>query len=345
MKLDFKRSYAYLVTIILFLLILTACSEGEPYSGKVVFMAGYKAQANLPFVSAYVAQEKGFFQEQGLNVEILHASSGEHIKLLMSGDVDFTTSSATSVLKYRSDPGLPLVSFALFGQRSQQAFAALSKSGMSTPKDWKGKTFGYKVSIPPEYLAILKANKIDRSEITEIPVGFDPRILIEGKIDILAVFNSNEPDTILTLGFDVDVWTSADFGVPGMGLTYVTTQELVNNDPEKITRFLKATMKGLLYASENKEDALDIVMKYAPDQDRSHQLFMLETELEDAISESTAKNGLGWMMDNQWKTSYEQLLEFGALTKDFDYRKAYTNKFIELIYKPSGHETPSLQWP
>ena len=80
-------------------------------------------------------------------------------------------------------------------------------------------------------MASLKANEIDRSEITEIPVGFDPRILIEGKIDILAVFNSNEPDTIRTLGFDVDVWTSADFGVPGMGLTYVTTQELVNNDP------------------------------------------------------------------------------------------------------------------
>ena len=63
MKLDFKRSYTYLITIILFLLTVTACSESESYSGKVVFMAGYKAQANLPFVSAYVAQEQGFFQE------------------------------------------------------------------------------------------------------------------------------------------------------------------------------------------------------------------------------------------------------------------------------------------
>ena len=345
MKLNFKRSCNYLIPIALLLMAGGACSENEPYSEKVIFMAGYKAQANLPFVSAYVAQEKGFFQEQGLNVEIRHASSGEHIKLLMSGDVDFTTSAATSVLKYRSDPGLPIVSFALFGQRSQQAFAALSKSGMNTPKDWKGKTFGYKVFPPPEYLAILKANEINRSEITEIQVGFDPRILTEGKIDILAVFNSNEPDTIRKLGFDVDIWTEADFGIPGMGLTYVATQELVNNDPGKVTRFLKATMKGLLYASENKEDALDIVMKYAPDQDRSHQLFMLETELEDAISESTTKNGLGWMTDKQWKASYEQLLEFGALAKDFDYREAYTNKFIETIYSASAHEAPTLKWP
>ena len=86
------------------LLIVGAAACAQPEPEKVVFMAGYKPQANLPFAAAYIAQEKGYFEEQGLDVEIRHASSGEHLQLLMSGDVDFTTADAASVLKRRVRP-------------------------------------------------------------------------------------------------------------------------------------------------------------------------------------------------------------------------------------------------
>ena len=81
-----------------------ACSDPVE-TERVVFMAGFKPQANLPFAAAYVAQEKGYFADQDLEVEILHASTGEHLKLLMAGDVDFTTASAASVLKSKVGPG------------------------------------------------------------------------------------------------------------------------------------------------------------------------------------------------------------------------------------------------
>ena len=114
------------------LLCLAGCSfsfgEREPES--ITFMAGFRPQANLPFVAAYVAQEKGYFEEQGLNVDIQH-STGEHLNLLMAGEVDVTTLDGNSVLQRRDDPGLPIVAIALFGQRGQQAFLALSDSGIS----------------------------------------------------------------------------------------------------------------------------------------------------------------------------------------------------------------------
>ena len=155
-----------------------ACSDEETAARPVTFMAGFKPQANLPFVAAYVAQDKGYFTEQGLVVDIKH-STGEHLNLLMSGDVDFTTADANSVLKRRVDPELPIVAVALFGQQGQQAFVSLGESGIQTPKDWEGKTFGYKISVPPDYLAILEAAGVDRSKIQEVRVGFDPRILTE----------------------------------------------------------------------------------------------------------------------------------------------------------------------
>ncbi len=199
-------------------------------------------------------------------------------------------------------------------------------------KDWEGKTFGYKTSQPPGYLALLKANGVDRSKITEVRVGFDPRVLIQGRIDILAAFKSNEPDTLRRLGFDVVVFDQADYGIAGMGLTYITRQDLADRDPDTVERFLRATMRAMEFIFANPDDALDIVMKFAPGENRAHQQFMLQAEMDDAVNDLTRENGLGWMTGQQWKDLYDQLLEFEALTDPFDYRTAFTDRFLKAVY-------------
>lgn len=322
-----------LLALLGFALIAVACSGTVSDPTKVVFMAGFKPQANLPFVAAYVAHEKGYFAEEGLEVEIRHASSGEHLQLLTAGEIDFTTADSASVLKRRSDPGLPIVAVALFGQRGQQGIVALKSSGIESPKDWEGNTFGYKFSQPPEYLSILEAEDVDRSEIQEVRVGFDPRVLTEGQVDMLAVFKSNEPDTIRNLGFDVNLWDPADFGVPTMGLAYITLVETTEQQPEKVEKFVRATMKAIEFVNSNTEETIDIVLKYAPDENRNHQKFMLARELEDSIGPVTEQQGFGAMTDAQWKALYDHLIEFEALPKPTDYRTAYDDTFIKAINK------------
>src|SRR5205823_13657496 len=133
--------------------------------------------------------KKGYFREQGLDVEIQHASgSGEHLKLVGAGQIQFTTAQAQDVLKLVADPGVPLVAIALFGQRGDQAFVVRKDSGIASPKDWEGKVVGYKVFPSPDYLAILKAGGVDRAKISEVSVGFDPRVLVDKKVDVLPVF-------------------------------------------------------------------------------------------------------------------------------------------------------------
>ena len=119
--------------------------------------------------------------------------------------MDITTADAGALLKRISDPGLPVTAFVLFGQRGQQAFVALKESGIETPKDWGGKIFGYKGSPPPDYFAILEANGVQPSAVEPVKVGFDPRVLTEGQVDVLSVFKSNEPNRIRNLGFEVNV--------------------------------------------------------------------------------------------------------------------------------------------
>ncbi|MGB9673921.1 MAG: ABC transporter substrate-binding protein [Anaerolineales bacterium] len=129
-----------LMSLMVLILFITGCSYSNPTSTAtpmptftMTFMAGYKPQANLPFVGVYLAKEKGFFAQQGLDVTIEHSSGkGEHIQLLLAGKVQVTTMDAATVLQRRVDPGLPVVSIALIGQRGQQAFAALADQGMKS---------------------------------------------------------------------------------------------------------------------------------------------------------------------------------------------------------------------
>lgn len=339
-----SRTWHWVALLAAVALVLTGgCAGGGPPQGehKVVFMAGFKPQANLPFVAAYVAQEKGFFREQGLAVEIRHASGqGEQYRLLAGKQIQFTTAPAEDVLQQVAQSDVPFVAVALFGQRGDRGFAALKSSGIQSPKDWEGKRVGYKVLVPPDYLAMLKAAGVDRAKVQEVPVGFDPRILAEGKVDVYQVFVSNEPDVLRKLGYDVRVFQAADYGVPTLGVTYITHRDILNQDTATVDRFVKAALHGLSYAFDHEEEALDIVMKYAPQEEREHMRFMFEAERQNAVSELTRRNGLGWMTPEQWRALHDLLVGYGVISKPVELRRAYADDVLKRIYRNG-----QLLWP
>lgn len=325
-----------LVVWMLVVLLTTGCApKATPEAKALVFMAGYQPQANLPFVGVYVAQEKGFFAEESLTVDIRHtAGKGEHLQLLVAGTVDVTTQDAAVLLKRRADPGLPLVSIALIGQRGQQAFVALADSRLQTPQDWAGHKIGFKGTPPPDLLALLDVAGLTETDIELINVGFDPRVLTEGLIDVYPVYNSNEPYLLRSWGYELVQWEAADYDIPTLGLTYVTTPDKIAQDPERIARFLRAALRGIVYAESHVDEAVDIVLKYTgPETDPAHMRFMLETELADAHSALTDQYGIGWQTEEQWQALIDSLLEYGALAGPVEAQAAFTNQFLAASQK------------
>ncbi|HSM57084.1 MAG TPA: ABC transporter substrate-binding protein [Candidatus Sulfomarinibacteraceae bacterium] len=315
------------------LLLLVSCQTAEPQTELIsmTFMPSFRAQANLPFVGAYVAQEKGFFAEEGLDVTIEHsAGGGQHTQLLASGEVQVITGDAAVLLKRRAEPGLPLVSLGLIGQRGQQAFVALADAGIETPADWEGRTVGFKGTIPPDLFAIMESAGVDQSRVDLVNVGFDPRVLTEGVVDVYPVFKSNEPYLIQSWGYDLVQWDAADFGAPTLGLTYVTTEALVQEQPDMLRRFMSAVMRGIAYAGENREEAVEIVLEYAgPDADPQHMRFMLDAEFVDYESEVTEVNGPGWQTAEQWQALADMLLAYDeAVSEPLAVEDAFTNAFL-----------------
>ncbi|HRF49963.1 MAG TPA: ABC transporter substrate-binding protein [Anaerolineales bacterium] len=305
-------------------LLLPACAGQTPTPQALIpltFMAGYKPQANLPFVGVYVAQAKGFFAEQGLAVTIEHSTGrGEHLQLLVAGTIQVTTADAATLLQRRAEPGLPLVSLALIGQRGQQAFAALKGSGLESPKDWEGRLVGYKGTPPPDLYALLAAAGADVDKVQLVNVGFDPRVLSEGQVDVYPLFKSNEPYLLDSWGAELTLWDAADFGVPTLGLTYVTTADLRRTHADALTRFLRAALAGIAYAEANPDEAVEIVLTFAgPETDAAHMRFMLDAELADAHSE----HGYGWQSAEQWQALADMLKDQAALPADLGVDEAF----------------------
>jgi putative hydroxymethylpyrimidine transport system substrate-binding protein len=333
-----KRLALALIAILLITTVLAACGDDDNATGgtvsstataarvHVTFMAGFKPQANLPFVGAYVARDKGFFAEEGLDVDIQHVTTpGDNFPLLAAGTVQFSTADAAELLSHRaSDPPVPVVSIALIGQTGQQGFAVLQSSGINSPADWAGKTAGYKGdTVPPDYLAILAANNINRSSITEVRTGFNPSVLSEGQLDIYPVFLSNEPDTLARLGYPTKVFTAADYGAPTLGLTYVATEDYIAQNPDVVSKFVRAALKGIAYADTHRDEAVQIVLGYAPDEDPAHQRFMLGTELDMAKEGAAAQHGIGYQTLDQWQHLYDYLHQYDAVGELADVSKAF----------------------
>ncbi|PJF46034.1 MAG: hypothetical protein CUN48_15855, partial [Candidatus Thermofonsia Clade 3 bacterium] len=116
---------------------------------------------------------------------------------------------------------------------------------LSTPKDWEGRTVGYKGTPPPDLFALLHAAGADPAKVALVNVGFDPRVLTEGQVDVYPLFKSNEPFLIRKWGYDLTLWDAADYGVPTLGLAYVSSEAFIEEHPEALVRFLRAALRGV----------------------------------------------------------------------------------------------------
>ena len=303
---------------------------------EVVFMAGFSPQASLPFVAVYVADAKGFYEDEDLAVEIRHSPGrAAHIDLLEAREIDFTTATAPGLLGLKGSRDtrnreLPIRAVALFGQRGDRGYVVAAGLGIATPADFAGATIGNTSSTPPPELLALLASaglSIEDAEFVRIGFGELDRFLT-GEIDVYPVFINNEPDTLRRQGVDARVLDPHELGVPTLGLTLVAHEALLAEQPELATRFLRATLRGALYAAGHIDEDVEITLRFAVDADRDHQSFLLETDLRAA----DRPDGIGRGSIEQWQPVADLLLEFGSLDAAVEVAEVYDPSFVDRIY-------------
>jgi NitT/TauT family transport system substrate-binding protein len=258
--------------------VFGAVAAAETHLPQVSFLPQWQPQAQ--FAGYYVAAERGFYWERGLDVKILRGGpEWPPSELLAQGRADFGTLQLTGAIIRRAR-GVPLVNICQLSQRSALMLVAKKASGILTPRDINGKTVGL---WGEDFQGQLNAffNKYGL-KVRTIPQGTTLNLFLRGGVEVASAMWYNEYHLILNAGLDPEELTTfslADHGLnfPEDGL-YCAEQTLQAR-PQICRSFVQATLAGWQYAFAHPEEALDIVMEYVDaahvPTDRGHQKWML----------------------------------------------------------------------
>ena len=322
-----KKRVSVYVAVLLLVAGLSACRPLESLD-EVTVRLKWVHQAQ--FAGFYVAAEKGFYRAQNLEVKLLPFSFEEPtMEAVVEGKADFGVKSASEIIQARAE-GLPVKAFAVIYQDSPLCCYSLKESGITKPQDFVGKTIGLKPGqITLAYLVMLEKLGLDRSAMTEVQIGYGVDELISGVTDVSTGFSINEPHQAIEAGHEVNIILFADYGVKVYDDVLFATEETIANNPERVSRFLRATLEGWRYAVEHQEEAVDIVLKYATDTTKSHEGYMLRQSIPLI---HTGDSPIGWMTRDRWNHTHGILLQAGAIAQQVDVDEAYTMQFLQEIY-------------
>ena len=287
---------------------------------------------NVQFAPLYVAQEKGFYAEEGLSVKIEYGFENDFVTLAALGKREFAVASGDQVILARSQ-GLPITYVMKWYERYPVAVMVPADKGIKEPKE----LINRKVGLPGFYgtsfigwKALVYGAQIDESAVNVQEIGYTQAAAIQkGIVDAAVVYIANEPVQLRNLGIDIQVFEVSDYiNLVSNGL--VVGERLMANDPELVGKMVRASLKGLKFTIDNPEAAFLIVRKIIPeitDKDAPVQKQVLDVSIDLCRSKQ-----MGLSNPKAWKDSIEFMENAGILKKAGNIRveSLFTNRFVEL---------------
>ena len=244
-----------------------ALVAGAAWAEDVTLQLKWVTQAQ--FAGYYVAKDKGFYEEEGLNVTILPGGPDvAPTQVIAGGGADVVVDWMPSALAAR-EKGLALVNIAQPFKSSGMMLTCLKESGVATPADFKGKTLGVWFG-GNEYPFLNWMNKLglktDGTDVTVLKQGFNVDPLLQKQAACISTMTYNEYWQVIDAGVkpeDLVTFKYEDEGVATLedGL-YVMEENLKDAAfADKMVKFVRASMKGWKYAEANPDEAAMIVLE------------------------------------------------------------------------------------
>jgi NitT/TauT family transport system substrate-binding protein len=288
---------------------------------------------NAPY---FVAQEKGFYKAAGLNVAISRGNgSGDTVKRIAAGESEFGLADTATVISAQTNDNSPVKMVGMMFAKSSIAILYNKEAGISKPTDLIGKKLGRSAAGASVnmYPAFLKANKIERSQISEVVVS---------PSTFLALLLSKQVDAVLDQssylgryrkgatgsGATINAFRFADFGLDLYGDGIIVQNSLIQKNPDLIKRFMAATLKGSAYSFEHPDEAIDILRKTNPEIDHQVGKEELIDTKELAMTDEVTKHGLGYIDADHMKRTQDIVIEGLNLKRAIPLDAIYTLTFL-----------------
>ncbi|HEU4740820.1 MAG TPA: ABC transporter substrate-binding protein [Meiothermus sp.] len=334
-------------SFILAVLAMALASLGMAQQNLVKVNLQLKWFPQAQFAGYFVAKERGFFKEEGLDVTLLPAGDQSPIQVVQSGAADFGTTWIADLLTAR-EKGIPVVLIAQMFQRSGFTLVALKSTGIKDLcKDMKGKSVGVWPS-GNEYPAVALFRKCgltssldakaSNPDVTAVSYPFDPALVFPNRVQLVSAMTYNEVDQIAGLGYDeskVDVFKLADEGINLLEDNIFTTERVLGtanfknsglSGREVAARLIRASLKGWDWAVKNQAETVEkYVLPFCGNtckgsgtrsDAKGHQTWQMAEIAKLYNAGATTKGWAGFLVPADYQASVKLLKDQGILTKD-----------------------------
>jgi NitT/TauT family transport system substrate-binding protein len=325
---------AILLGTVVFVMVgsLSGCGPGkqELPSQNVTLAMGFIP--NVQFAPFYVAAEKGYFGDEGIEVEFDYGWETDLLKLVGGDELQFAIASGDQVVLARSQ-GLPVVYVMNWYRRFPVCVVSLADAGIREPANLAGRRVGTPAIYGASYIgwrALLDAVGLDETEIELISIGYTQVVALSvGQVDAAICYAMNEPVQMQASGQAVDVIYVADYAnLVSNGL--ITNEKSIHERPELVQGMVRAALRGLAYTLDHPDEAFDITLKHVPEAASDDETEAMNRDiLAESVKFWTADPGeLGRSDEAVWQASQRIMQKMGLLGEEGDVTAMFTNQFI-----------------
>lgn len=290
------------------------------------------------FAGFYVALEKGYYKEEGINLTI--NPGGPNLlteNLVATGADTFGLSGGTDSVFAARDKGMPIVCIGVAHQVTPFVFVSHKDGPVQTVADFKGKKITTWFTGANHVLsAMLSKVGIDPKDADIQPQQVSVTPFVDKQVDVVTATRYNELYVInQRVGKDnLNLFVPEDSGVSFPRDTLIVSEQTAAEKPELVEKFLRASVKGWKDAFANEKEAIDIIMKIAPTLDRAQQEFMLSEVKTLMTAGKASTDGLFTIDKDAVGSANDLLAQYGVISKPVDLDAAFNPSFIDKI--PAG---------
>lgn len=281
------------------------------------------------FAGFYVAKEKGFYQELGLDVEIKKFNSSMNLtKEVLDGKSDFGLNSSSLVID--KSQGKDVVILGTIFQSSPLVLLALKDSKLKNFDNFKNKKImitNNQENFAP-LLSMLKSQDLLYSDLKFIPHSFNVNDLINHKTDLMAAYITNEVFSLKEKGYESTIFNPKDYGFNFYDDFIFTSKEFVEQNPETVKKFYKATLKGWEYAFNNIDEVSKLVYeKYNPQNKSLKSIIFEANEMKELVFDNNGK--IGTITQEKINLMINAYKVMGLIKKDIKADELIYSKHLE----------------
>ena len=327
-----KKAIAVLLTLVWILSLAGCVSMNENREETITIVLDWTPNTN--HTGIFAAQALGYFEEAGLNVEIVQPPEDGAVTLVASGKAQFGVSFQDSLAPaFVGDAVMPVTAVAAVIQHNTSGIVSRAGEGMDTPKGLEGKKYAtWDLDVEKATIRdVMKADGGDFDLVTLIPstVTDEVSALQSGSVDAIWIFYGWAGVACQVAGLDTDYFEFADIDPV---FDYYTPVIIGNNawleaHPEEAKAFVEALSKGYTYAAEHPKEAADILMEAAPELQSNRELVYASQEY---LAEEYIADASRWgeFDAERWTAFFRWLNENELLEEEIDPDYGFTNEYL-----------------